>query len=297
MTDQEFEQYISKIASGLSRRVFAAADRQAVWARVQNFLRAERGKREAFRAAHGGFWSVWRVSRGVAAMLVIVLSLGAVGGVAKASRGSLPGDSLYSVKKAVEKVEVVIASAMSDEQKVQTLKSHAKNRLSEVTALVQEKKAEAEVVQKTLQDLSAATKEVVAATEAKPELAGHALELAREEEKVLGDVVASAEGAVKDEVQKALTESRESLSRLEPGNAEVEGQNTASAQEEQPLANGVESATSTPARPLRRQAVQRPKDGILTSPILLDGVTSGSAGDPDELQKEPVIIDEPVNGF
>lgn len=269
MNDQEFENYIKKMFASLPRQSVPAGDKQAVWLRLQNFLRDSRQKNEAFRRTHAGFWAAWRLSRTVAAVLVIVLSLSIAGGVARAAKGSLPGDSLYPVKKAVEVVEVAIASAQGQKQKIQTLKVHAQTRLLEVTTLVEENKVSAPVVQKTLEDLEKATSKVVAVSEVSPELKSHAVELAREEEQVLADVETRVEGEVKESVQKALTASRESIDKLEASEEEVKG---SVAEEDQPASAAASSTpTSTPAGAVKKSAPAKPKDGIITSPAFLDG--------------------------
>lgn len=282
MNEQEFQDYISKIAATLPRRVLSPPDKQAVWMRVQNFIWQERLQADGFKKSHAGFWAAWRFSRAVAAALVVVLSLSVAGGVANASKGSLPGESLYPVKKAVEKMEIAIASAQGQEQKVQTLKLHAQTRLLEVTALVDENKS-APVVQESLKDLQTATEKVIVAAENNPELAYHAVEITREEEQVLAEVETRVEGEVKETVQKALTASRESLGKLE--SAETPAEEVKGAASETPtstVATEKKPATTLPAKP---------KDGVIGSPIIIDGVTRTPGETGNDLPDLPSILD------
>lgn len=281
MNDQEFEQYINRIAAGLPRRSVAPADKQAVWSRLRDYLRQTRRETEFLHVANPGFWAAWRFSRAVATTLAVVLSLGAVGGVARAAKGSLPGDSLYPVKKAVEQVEVAIASVQGQEKKVQTLKSHAQTRLGEVATLVSENKVEEAVVQKSLQDLETATKQVVAASEDKPELTTHAVELAKQEREVLTAVATQVEGEVKDRVQKVLTASQESLDKLQ----------TAVGGEDEVKGAGTSTATSTSSEAGNK--VIKPKDIRVESQIQIDDIIQKPGSEHEQSVSAPEILEEP----
>lgn len=75
--------------------------------------------------------------------LVIGISVAGFGLSASASNTSLPGDILYSVKRATEKTEAVIVSAVGTKaDKTEMLAKHAKNRANETKGLIAQNKTE-----------------------------------------------------------------------------------------------------------------------------------------------------------
>lgn len=90
-----------------------------------------------------------RLTAGVAALVVV----GGTAGAAVASQGTLPGDALYPVKRAVENVRT--GFSVGDQSKGSTLLSDADTRLDEVHRLTRTgRAADAATVRKTLESFS-----------------------------------------------------------------------------------------------------------------------------------------------
>jgi len=97
-----------------------------------------------------------RRQRRLTAAIAVVALLGGTAGTAFASRGSLPGDTLYPVKRAVENVQA--GFSVSDRSKGTTILGDADTRLSEVRKLTQTRPANdpahSAQVRKTLETFS-----------------------------------------------------------------------------------------------------------------------------------------------
>ncbi|MBI2866078.1 MAG: hypothetical protein HYX99_01785, partial [Chloroflexi bacterium] len=98
-------------------------------ARVLGALAALRARRRAPNPGQGWAW------RGALASLLIVFLLG--GQVVRASAQSLPGDTLYSVKRAVEQVRLTLA--LSPEARAQVSREFADQRTQELVAVAQKR--------------------------------------------------------------------------------------------------------------------------------------------------------------
>src|SRR5690606_13309699 len=85
-------------------------------------------------------WSLVRFpqlsARTVAGMAMLSMIVAMTGVLVIASRGALPGDSLYAVKRASERAE--LALTIGGESRGMTLLSFAQTRLSEVDQLMQQ---------------------------------------------------------------------------------------------------------------------------------------------------------------
>ncbi|MDD5043050.1 MAG: hypothetical protein PHD51_00055 [Patescibacteria group bacterium] len=91
------------------------------------------GRWGSFYASRFAFWTVRPVA--VSAMILIVAMSGGIATVG-ASRGSLPGDTLYSVKLASEQVKLALTTGEVGKAKVQL--SMAENRVQEIKELVKQ---------------------------------------------------------------------------------------------------------------------------------------------------------------
>jgi hypothetical protein len=94
----------------------------------------------------------WR-ERHLGAVVAALVMVGSTAGLAAASQGSLPGDTLYPLKRGIEHVEVAMST--NDAAKGKELLDQASTRLSEVRALVdraqEDAKSEA-LIGETLRD-------------------------------------------------------------------------------------------------------------------------------------------------
>lgn len=270
MINEQDEKFIAELFARLPRKSVFSARKEQVWLRIQNELRDARIAVEN-AGAKGSIFLRRPFSRLAVGSLIVILAVG-IGGAAYASQSSLPGETLYTVKLATEKVQVALAT--NDAKKVEVLSNHAKNRLEEVAKLVENNET-SEIVNQTLTALKTTTDTVVAVSSQKPELADQVADLAAAEEQALSDVVPQAEGEVKQAVEEALTVSRESFSKLKNTEENVE-----------PEVKGVETTTSTSAtvgvkKPSAKPqtATITPPEGLIQSPIQINDVIDAISGD------------------
>src|SRR5438874_12504490 len=119
----EFGERIGRYGKVAPRPAFRAELRSALLAAPVSF--------EAPRASRLGWSRVPALRPAVAAILVLAL-LATAGGVAAAS--SLPGDSAYGLKRAVEEMQVTLAS--DDAVRLDTLVTQSDRRLADLETLV-----------------------------------------------------------------------------------------------------------------------------------------------------------------
>lgn len=253
------EKQISGLFQSLPRKSVPSPDKKRGWFRIQNYIRETRPETANF----WHFLFLRKIWGQVLAIVVIVLvAVSIVGGVARAT----PGETLYGVKKAAEKVERVLAPTETARVKI-TIK-HAKRRLEEVQILVAEDHKNG-VVSETLNALTNTTQDAVAASKTQPELKGQILELTSYEEKVLTSVQTQVEGQVKEAVEKALLSTKESLSKLNSDN-EIQGavtqiDDTQTSAEQEATSTASETVGKTPKQP-------EAQEGVIQSEIQIHGV-------------------------
>lgn len=288
---EDLEKFIGEKIAALPRKAIPEGQKETVWLKVQNHIRQTRlamlQSREAAQQQIQGhrLWPVFRFGKMVIFTLVVILAIAVLGGATKASEGSLPGDTLYTVKKAAESVEKALAT--SDEAKVKVGIKHAKRRLEEVQILVAEKK-ENKIVTDTLQDLQSTTEQVInAASAAQPELKDNAVNFVTEETKILDSVKDQVEGDVKQAVQDTIAVNQESVNKLKDAGTGQEVKGTAT------------DDTKTPGTPATSPQLRKPKakDGVLESGTQIHGVTKITEPDSNSETTEPEILPEPTLGF
>ncbi len=108
---------------------FKASARQ----RILNSLPESAGSQTARTSS-----MVWRQRMGLRLVAVFAAFAVALSGVAAASSGSLPGDTLYPVKRAVEQGRVLLAR--NDETRAEVYADLAEKRLTETETLVKNKR-------------------------------------------------------------------------------------------------------------------------------------------------------------
>ena len=285
MNEQETEKFIKDTFSQLPRKPITSGSKEAVWLRVQNSIRKDR----ITHSPHLKFIFKLRLNRLTITALSIILAVFLVSTATTAAEASLPGETLYPVKKATEYVEKVLAT--SDEKKAKVIKKHAQNRLQEFQTLIADKQVSEEVVTKSLEDLKSTTEELQVATSAvseqNPELVTEAIELAEEGEAIMTAVEDELEGEAKIALKEAITASRESIAALKEEQGEVEGVAT-----EEKTAEEEEAAVVVPV-PVPLVEEEEPKK-IIEAPVQTHGVIKGNPEEKEEI-KEPKIL--PDTGF
>lgn len=290
MDQNNFEKFLAKTFTELPRKPLGMGQKQQIWLTIQNHLRQVRQTREAVKA-ESGFWAWFRYGQLTSIALAVVLAVGVVSGATKVSEGSLPGDTLYPVKKVAERVEKVFAQ--TQEAKIKVVVKHAKRRLEEVKTLVAENKG-SEAVTGALQALQTSTELVVStASAAKPELIEHAVQLVNEETAVLRSVKEQTTGEeLKKVIQRVIVSSNESITKLR-------GETSAASKVEGAIASPEPNqATSTPSAVLTpsKGSKPKPKDSVIESPVLIHDIIrltpAESLSNPTN-SGQPAILQEP----
>lgn len=143
---------------------------------------AEKVRAVAQRERAVGRRLVHSVTRHAAAALVVVIALGGMSGVAAASSSALPGEALYSVKRAVERV--MLTAAITPHQQARLQAKLAQRRLNEAATLLASG-ADAEAVEPLL---SEAERHVAVAREfAAPDMADEVAALEQVAEDIRND--------------------------------------------------------------------------------------------------------------
>lgn len=284
MDNSEFEKFIAERLAKLPRKSIPSGDKVSVWLKIQANLRQTR--LEAVRTRRIlGLVPAFHFGRLVIGALAIVIALGAVGAAGKASEGSLPGDTLYSVKRATEQVETIFA--INPESKVKIGIKHAQTRLAEVQSLVEQNK-QPDVVAQAVADLKSTTEQVInAASGSQPELVDNAVQLVNQEKQVLATVQDKAAGDAKTAIQDAIASSAQSLDKLQGSDQGAVVKGTATEQA------GNASSTNATISPSGKTT---DKDGVIQSNMQIQDVTKvDQNGNPHP--ENPTILSEPSVGF
>lgn len=287
--DQDLEKLFANLALTFKRRTLENGRQELVWQKISAFIQNQKTRRQINRLPEKiGILQLLHFNKYALATLLVTVMLGLAGGATKVSEGSLPGETLYPLKKAAEKVEKVLAT--NQEAKVKVSIKHAKRRLLEVKTLVAEKKSN-EIVAKTLEELKTTTEQVVvAASAAKPEALDSAKNFVAEETEVLTTIKAQIEGAVQEILESTLISSFESISKLKGSATKDEKVEGIATEEASPEPASVD-AVLRPSQPKIKS-----KDGKLESEIQIHGAQSLKKENEESLN-EPEILPEPTIGF
>ena len=291
MPDETQEKLIAVKFARLPRRIFDHGRKEEIWQRVHASIMLSRSNEKtspSLKRTSGLFLLRAWFSKLAFVSLVIVLTVAVVGGTANA----MPGDTLYTVKKAAENVEKALAT--NDEAKVKVAVKHAKRRLEEVKILVQENRGTA-IVSQTLDDFKTSTEVAVAVTESKPELADHIASLGISEDEVLAEVANEEQGEAKTLVQDVLSQTKESIDKAtaaaaaatnETNGEKIEG-TTLMGGTATSTASSTEATTSASSKPKTSLGGKIQGDAHLNNPTTLDE-NPGTAE-----EKDPEILPQP----
>jgi tetratricopeptide (TPR) repeat protein len=106
--------------------------------RVLNLIRAQ-SRQSQSKAIRRPRWS-WKPAYTLASLLIAITLLAGSFGVAYASGEALPGDTLYGVKRGLERVSLAFSTSAAGDSRL--LLQHAESRLAEVQQLIELKRQE-----------------------------------------------------------------------------------------------------------------------------------------------------------
>ncbi|MDP3740738.1 MAG: DUF5667 domain-containing protein [bacterium] len=272
MIDENLEEQILNLFQNLPRKPIAQASKDSIWLKINAHITAAKSEVRP----RASFWDIFLLRNAWgkvgAIVLIVLIALSLVSGAARAT----PGQTLYSVKKAAEKMEIALAT--NDQNKVKITIKHAKRRLEEVQVLVSQDRQNG-VVSDTLNALTDTTQAAVAGLENEPTLKNQILELTTHEEKVLTAVQSQVQGEVKEAVEKALTLTKESLTRLNSEEA-IQGTSTTAVLQEDsnaPQTQATSTATQNPKTPAKNESAQT-EEGTVKSKMQIHGIIKISDG-------------------
>lgn len=178
------------------------------------------------------------IPRGAFAFLILVAALGLVNTTAVAAQNSIPGQTLYPVKRTVEKIQLTLT--INEEKKTEVRIKHAEQRLAEVKTISEQVKTpeSQQVIKQTVSELKDATTEVAGQANDNKGLLKKVVELTDRQESVLTDVENKVDGDAKKAVTEALdkatetkTAASQTLAKMEEKSAAAAGANSTSTQE------------------------------------------------------------------
>ena len=198
-------------------------DETAVWNRVSSRI----AKKQAGNQAENfiPFFDAFRLPmpRTVFAGVLAVMAFWLVGSTAAAAQNSLPGQTLYPVKRTVEKIQLTLT--VNEVKKTEIRIKHAENRLTEAKTIVDTSSSTDEkIIEQTLNDLKDATTKVSSESSDNSGLLKKVVELTDKQETVLSDIENKVSGDTKKSANEALTTAKETKSTAEKNLEELSSQ-------------------------------------------------------------------------
>lgn len=145
-----------------------------------------------------------------------------VNSTAVAASNSLPGQTLYPVKRTVEKIQLTLT--VDSVKKTEVRIKHAENRLVEAKTIIDNHSSTDEkIIEQTLNELKDATAQVGDESGGNTGLLKKVVELADKQEAVLSDIESKVSGEAKLVAGKALDTAAETKTSAEKDLAELEG--------------------------------------------------------------------------
>ncbi len=195
-------------------------------------------------------------SRPMLAIITIIVVIGMLNSTAVAAQNSIPGETLYPVKRTVEKIQLTLATNEVSKTEVQI--KHAENRLKEAKAIVEQNaEPDSKTIETTIGELVDATAKVAKQSESNKDLLKKVVELTDKQEIVLTEIGEKVTGQAKQAVtdaKDAATITKSSAEKTLSDLEDTDPANNATTTPEQIPAKT--NATSTP--PLDKPRTQAP---------------------------------------
>lgn len=187
-------------------------DQAAVWNRISSRLNPEaqiQSPAESFIPSFEAFRLP--VPRAVFAGILVVMAFWLISSTATAAQNSLPGQTLYAVKRTVEKIQLTLT--VDEVKKTEIRIKHAENRLTEAKTIVDTSSTTDEkIVEQTLNDLKDTTAKVSNESSDNSGLLKKVVELTDKQESVLSDIENKVSGETKKVAGEALDTALETKS-------------------------------------------------------------------------------------
>src|SRR3990167_7434630 len=212
-------------------------DKNKVWQTIQTKIREEKENvsdsnavlKHANPSPIGGFRLAF--SRSVFSLVTIMVIVGLVNATTVAAKNSLPGQTLYPVKKTVERVELVLT--INDEKKTEKKIKNAGTRLYEAHQIVEQNsygdsgeldEKQSKAVGETITALVNTTEEIANESEGNKGLLEKVVVLADKQEEILTAIETKTTGDTKGVVEAAKKSASEKKVAAVENLAELEKQ-------------------------------------------------------------------------
>jgi len=189
----------------------------------------------------------FHIPKTVFAGILAVVMLWVVNSTAVAAQNSLPGQTLYPVKRTVEKIQLTLT--IDDVKKTEIRIKHAENRLSEAKSIVDTSSSTDEkIIEQTLNDLKSATAQVAGESSDNSNLLQKVVELTDKQENLLPGIQNKVTGDAKKVADEALSTAKETRSTAEKNLEELQSQDTGSAAQATTTDEMLDNSTTTPSK-------------------------------------------------
>lgn len=229
----------------------AVLDEDAVWARIAPRIAVATPRPQAVPLATpaarllSGF--SFPIPKTAFAGILAVLMLWLVNSTAIAAQHSLPGQTLYPVKRTVEKIQLTLT--LNDIKKTEIRIKHAETRLDEAKTIVDTSSSTDErIIEQTLNDLKSATAQVAGESSDNTNLLQKVVELTDKQESLLPDIQNKVTGDAKKVADEALSTAKETRFTAEKNLEELKNQDSQPGGTATTTKDSLEHPTTTPAQ-------------------------------------------------
>lgn len=205
-------------------------DKNSVWNKISEKISNKKedffklfGKNSQFGVLKLAF------SKNMLAIITIVMMISLLNSTAVAAQNSIPGETLYPIKRTVEKIQLTLT--LNEVKKTEVRIKHAENRLTEVKAIIEKptvpsdmaaEDQKAKAIESTITELVNATTQVADDSSTNKELLKKVVELTDKQELVLPGIEKKVEGETKKAVSNAIDNAVETKSVAERNLAQLE---------------------------------------------------------------------------
>ncbi|MCL5436092.1 MAG: DUF5667 domain-containing protein [Patescibacteria group bacterium] len=226
-------------------------DQTAVWNRVAQQIKTNSPQPQAAPLASpasrllSGF--SLHIPKTAFAGIMAVMMLWMVNSAAVAASNSLPGQTLYPVKRTVERIQLTLT--LDDVKKTEIRIKHAETRLNEAKTIVDTSSSTNEkIIEQALNDLKSATTQVADESSDNTDLLQKVVELTDKQENLLPAIQDKVTGDAKKIADEALSTAKETKTTAEKNLEELKNQDIQSDDTATTTPDSLEHPSSTPSQ-------------------------------------------------
>lgn len=212
---------IASYAIRIYRIQDSGLDRSAVWGDIRR--RILDSKTRSNRGSVSSSIFNLRLPKAMFGIATFVLAIGLVQTTAAAASDSMPGETLYPVKRTMEKIQLTLT--IDDVQKAELQMEHARTRLTEAKKIIEANpQQKTTVIKKTLEDLADTTAKAVQQSADNKDLLKKVVELTDNQQAVLAGIEGMTTGDTKEAVISSLDSAQVTKTAAEMNLAKLQDQ-------------------------------------------------------------------------